>query len=86
MQEHAGAFRFNLGSDTGYSVLEVVEAARRVTGKDIKTQSQARRAGDPPALVASSKAAREALDWRPDYDDIDSIVESAWRWHRAARY
>lgn len=86
MQEHVGAFRFNLGSDTGYSVLEVVEAARRVTGKDIKTQSQARRAGDPPALVASSKAAREALDWRPDYDDIDSIVESAWRWHRAARY
>ncbi|MGH8399728.1 MAG: UDP-glucose 4-epimerase GalE, partial [Gammaproteobacteria bacterium] len=85
MQEHAGAHHYNLGSDAGYSVLEVVEAARRLTGEDIKTRSAARRAGDPATLVASSAAARQALRWQPGYSDIDSIVATAWRWHSRDR-
>lgn len=86
LDKQPGAHCFNLGSERGYSVMEVISAARRVTGKTIACNIVARRAGDPPSLVASSKAAREALQWRPQYNDIDSIVESAWRWHRAACY
>lgn len=86
MDGHAGAHRFNLGSDTGYSVLEVLESARRVTNQDIACSMAPRRAGDPPTLVASSTAARQALGWQPVFSTIDSIVETAWNWSRAPRY
>jgi UDP-glucose 4-epimerase len=86
LEHHPGAHRFNLGSDQGYSVLEVVEAARRVTGRKIECNMGPRRAGDPPTLVASSTAARQALGWKPVFDTIESIVETAWRWHQAPRF
>ncbi len=73
---------FNLGSGTGYSVREVVEACRRVTGHAIPTIETARRPGDPAALVANPRRAMDVLGWRPRFADIDSIVASAWVWHQ----
>ena len=68
----------NLGNGVGYSVLEVIEAARRVTGVSIPVAIEARRPGDPPALVASSELARELLGWQPEHPDLDEIIRSAW--------
>jgi UDP-glucose 4-epimerase len=86
MDAHEGAHVFNLGNGQGFTVLQVIEAARRVTGADIPFERAPRRAGDPAVLVASSARAREVLGWQPAYRDIDAIIESAWRWHRAPRY
>lgn len=86
MERQPGAHCFNLGSDTGFSVKQVVEAARRITGKEITCKIGPRRAGDPPTLVASSAAARRELGWKPAYPGVDSIIETAWHWHRAPRY
>lgn len=72
---------FNLGSSTGFSNLQIVEAARRVTGADIPMEIAERRPGDPDTLVASSQKAREVLGWKPVFDDIDKIIETAWAWH-----
>jgi UDP-glucose 4-epimerase len=72
---------FNLGIGGGVSVLEVIEACRKVTGKDIPVVTQARRPGDPPRLIASAQKAREVLGWRPKYEQIEDIVSSAWSWH-----
>jgi UDP-glucose 4-epimerase len=74
---------FNLGNGEGYSVLEVLEAARKVTGKEIPSRDAPVRAGDPAVLVASSARAIECLGWRPETTRIDDIVESAWKWHVA---
>lgn len=74
---------FNLGSGTGYSVLEVIEAARKVTGHDIPIVERPRRVGDPPRLIADSRKIRKALGWEPRFDDIEAIIESAWNWQRA---
>lgn len=86
MEAHDGAHVFNLGNGHGFTVLQVIEAARRVTGVDIPFERAPRRAGDPAVLVASSARAREALGWAPHYTDIGAIIETAWRWHRAPRY
>ena len=72
---------FNLGSSTGFSNLQIVEAARRVTGAAIPMEIAERRPGDPVTLVASSQKAREVLGWKPVFDDIDKIIETAWAWH-----
>lgn len=72
----------NLGNDMGHSVREVIEAAKRVTGSVIPVVEGRRRAGDPPELVGSSKKARETLGWRPVYNDIETIVRHAWKWHQ----
>jgi UDP-glucose 4-epimerase len=72
---------FNLGSGTGFSVRQVVETSRRVTGHPIPVVESPRRPGDPPALVASNRQARDVLGWRPRYGDLDSIIASAWAWH-----
>ena len=72
---------FNLGIGGGVSVLEVIEACRKVTGKEIPIVKQPRRPGDPPRLIASAKKAQEVLGWRPQHQQIDDIVSSAWRWH-----
>ena len=77
---------FNFGNAQGTSVLEVVEAARRVTGKDFKATMAERRPGDPPKLVGSSEKAMRVLGWRPRFADIDVIVEHAWNWHQHAEY
>ena len=73
----------NLGNGSGYSVKEVVEAARKVTGKEIKAEIAPRRAGDPSKLVADAKKAREVLGWNPQFPAIENIIESAWEWHEA---
>jgi UDP-glucose 4-epimerase len=71
----------NLGNGQGFSVKEVVETARRITGKNIEARIAPRRAGDPSKLVADAKKAREILGWNPQFPDIESIIESAWKWH-----
>ena len=77
---------FNLGNEKGTSVLEVIESVKKVTGKDFSVVIQDRRAGDPAILVGSSKKAQQVLDWKPQYADIDVIVEHAWKWHEKAEY
>ena len=72
---------YNLGSGSGYSVLSVLEAAKKVTGIDIPVQFVDRRPGDPAVLVASNEKAKNQLSWEPKLQDIGCIVEDAWRWH-----
>lgn len=74
---------FNIGTGTGQSVLEVIESCRRVTGMDIPFELTARRPGDAPLLVANGEKIRKTLGWRPHFDTIDAVVETAWRWHRS---
>jgi len=76
---------YNLGNGSGFSVLEVVESAKRVTKKPIRAAHGARRPGDPAVLVASSRKAREGLGWVPRYTGLDEIVETAWRWESQKR-
>lgn len=71
---------YNLGNEEGYSVLEVIDAARRVTGIQIPVKNYPRRPGDPAILVASSRRAKEELGWQPKFPDLDSIIASAWSW------
>jgi UDP-glucose 4-epimerase len=73
----------NLGNGQGYSVLEVVQTAEKVTGRPIPHRTSPRRPGDPATLVASSQLARQRLGWTPRHPDLESIVASAWRWHQA---
>lgn len=72
---------FNLGSGEGYSVREIVDAARRATGLPIKEEPADRRPGDPATLIASSQKARTILGWKPQYTDMEQIIASAWKWH-----
>jgi UDP-glucose 4-epimerase len=83
--EHARPGRhdvYNLGSGAGYSVREVIDAVRRVTGRDFEVREEPRRAGDPPALVAANVHAREELGWTPERS-LDDMVADAWTWHQA---
>lgn len=74
---------FNLGNGVGFTVNEVIEAARRVTGAPIPAVVSPRRAGDPAKLIASSEKARAVLGWKPQYTDIEEIIASAWKWHKS---
>ena len=71
----------NLGTGAGHSVREVIAAAERVTGRRIARRETARRAGDPPVLVADARRAREVLGWAPRLSDLDTIIKTAWAWH-----
>lgn len=73
----------NLGNGSGFSVREVIDAARRVTGREIVEKITPRRSGDPSKLIADATKAREVLGWNPKFPDIESIIESAWKWHEA---
>lgn len=73
---------YNLGNGRGFSVRQVIEAARRVTGHAIPARSAPRRPGDPAVLVASSEKIRQELGWTPRFAELDQIVESAWQWRR----
>lgn len=77
---------FNLGNALGTSVLEVVNAAKQVTGREFAVTLAERRAGDPAKLVGSSQKAQKVLGWKPVYGDINIIVEHAWKWHEKAEY
>jgi UDP-glucose 4-epimerase len=72
---------FNLGSATGFSNLEILEAARRATGKEIPAVMAPRRPGDPSTLIAASDKARDILGWKPQFDDVEKIIATAWNWH-----
>ncbi|OAO18955.1 MULTISPECIES: UDP-glucose 4-epimerase GalE [Mammaliicoccus] len=72
----------NLGSSKGYSVLEIIEAARKVTGHNIPCKVEQRRAGDPSILIASTKKAVEKLNFKPKYTDIEEIIKTAWAFHK----
>jgi len=74
---------FNLGSGAGYSVREVIETARRVTGRQIAVKEGPRRPGDPPSLVASSERIARDLGWKPRFPQLAAIIETAWRWHQS---
>ncbi len=73
---------YNLGSERGYSVREVIDTARAVTGRDIVVREEGRRAGDPPRLVAANARARSELGWRPERS-LEDMVRDAWEWHQA---
>jgi len=73
---------FNLGNGSGFSVQEVIDAAKTVAGRPIKVVQENRRPGDPPVLVGSADKAREVLAWKPAYSKLEVILEHAWRWHQ----
>jgi len=72
----------NVGYGHGYSVREVLASVRRVTGQNLKIVEQPRRAGDPPILVAKADKIRSILGWRPQLDDLDGIVRTAFNWEK----
>lgn len=74
---------FNLGNGVGFSVREVIETARKVTGHPIPATEEARRAGDPSTLIASSAKAKDILGWDPKYADLETIIRTAWKWHQS---
>lgn len=73
---------FNLGSNQGFSVQEMIDTARKVTGKEIPAKTGERRAGDPGVLIASSKKANQVLGWQPTRTSIEKIIQDAWNWHK----
>ena len=82
LSEGGESVTLNLGSDRGASVREVVRAVERVTGRDVPTVDSPRRTGDPPVLIASSGEARRVLGWRPQFGELDAMIETAWEWRR----
>ena len=79
--EAGRGLQLNLGTGRGQSVRQVIESCRRISGRPIAVEIGPRRPGDPPELVADSSRAQAALGWRPQYVELDAIVETAWRWH-----
>lgn len=86
MDANEGAHVFNLGNGNGFTNREVMEAAKKVTGREIPYTIGPRREGDAATLVADSARAKELLGWTPQMPDIESIIESAWAWHKAPKY
>ncbi|WP_462413092.1 UDP-glucose 4-epimerase GalE [Neobacillus sp. Marseille-QA0830] len=82
LQTGGGSNKFNLGSSQGFSVKEIIETAKEVTGIDIPVQMGERRAGDPSTLIASSAKATEVLGWNPTRTSIRQIIQDAWNWHQ----
>jgi len=81
--EEGKVIEVNLGSGVGYSVMQVINACRKVSGHSIPVVNSPRRAGDPAKLIADSALAKTLLDWQPKYTTIEQIVETAWNWHRS---
>jgi len=73
---------YNIGNGQGFTVLEVIESVRRVTGRSIAVEERERRAGDPAVLVASSEKIKAELGWQPQFAELDTIIASAWKWHQ----
>ena len=80
-----GSSVYNLGNSKGYSVREVIELAGKITGKTIRTVEVERRPGDPAELVAASDKIRQDLGWKPKYEDLETIITTAWNWHLAEK-
>ena len=81
LRQNGASNIFNLGNGQGFSVREMIEAAKEVTGRDIPSQMGTRRAGDPARLIASSERARRVLGWNPRFTDVRDIIKTAWQWH-----
>ena len=73
---------FNLGNGSGYSVKEIIDAVKKVSGKDFTVKTEPRRPGDPARLVASAEKAEKILGWTPDFKNLDEIIKTAWNWHK----
>ena len=74
---------FNLCNGVGFTVKEVIETARQITRHSIPAKEEARRAGDPSTLIASSEKAQKVLGWKPNYNDLSTIISTAWKWHKS---
>ena len=83
LSDQEGAQAYNLGTAKGHSVMDVIESVERVTGLSVSVKIMERRKGDPPVLVADASKAKAELGWAPKYDDIDTIVETAYRWAKS---
>ncbi|MCA9180786.1 MAG: UDP-glucose 4-epimerase GalE, partial [Planctomycetales bacterium] len=81
--EPSSNLQLNLGTGSGQSVKQIIEACRRITGHPIPTTIEQRRPGDPAELVADSSLAQRVLGWTPRYTDVNDIVSTAWQWHRS---
>lgn len=82
-----GASRvYNLGSENGFSVRQIIDSAKRVTGVDFTVVEEARRAGDPAVLIASSGKIREELGWVPEHSNVEEVISTAWNWHKGHPY
>jgi UDP-glucose 4-epimerase len=86
MQKNEGFSAFNLGNGDGFSVLEVIHGCEKFANTKIPFQINERRCGDPAVLVSENKLAREILKWNPKYDQISSIIKSAWSWHSSEKF
>jgi UDP-arabinose 4-epimerase len=84
LEQDGETTQYNLGNGTGFSVKDVIDTAKQVTGKDIPVDIGKRRAGDPPRLVGDAARIRKELNWSPEYADLDTIIETAWKWHLKA--
>ncbi|MEY2504862.1 MAG: UDP-glucose 4-epimerase, partial [Verrucomicrobiota bacterium] len=73
---------YNLGPGGGTSVREIIESCRKITGHEIPVVEKPRRAGDPPRLIAASAKIKTELGWEPRFQNVDAIIESAWKWHQ----
>lgn len=82
LENGADSKAYNIGNGRGFSVMEVIESARRATGREILIRPDERRAGDPPRLVGDAGALKTELNWTPAHPDLDFILDSAWRWHQ----
>jgi UDP-glucose 4-epimerase len=80
MEREGRSAAFNLGNGNGYSIRQVIETVREVTGRDFRVEEGARRPGDPAVLVADSRRAESELGWRPQYSDLADIARHAWNW------
>jgi len=74
---------FNLGTGKGYSVKEIIDSIKRITGNDLPVTMGLRRDGDPPILISNYEKAQKILKWNPKYNNIDSIIQTAWNWHKS---
>lgn len=83
LQKDGDSMHINLGNGQGYSVLEVIDVARKVTGKNIEVKMEPQRPGDPSRLIADAGKALEVLGWKPKYPDLETIIGSAWDWKQA---
>jgi UDP-glucose 4-epimerase len=84
-RKEGGFESFNLGSETGFSVRQVIAECEKAMGRKVRVAEKPRRPGDPPKLIADSRLARKELGFKPAHSSIEAIVDSAWRWHRKSR-
>ena len=82
---NATHLEYNLGNGVGYSVLDVIAAVEKVSGKTVNKEFASRRAGDPARLIADSSLIRRTLGWKPKYEDIQTIISHAWAWELAQK-